>query len=519
MIHVLGLVVNGYSPSTSFPEISGTRRTAVLSDHIMPWAVSTDAVIPRVLGAAAALTFSISPMSAAVTSAELTLNDFGSDSLVTEGLKSAGMDGDIRMIKLWTRLKVGALEAEGKKAADSVSNEKALANARMRVRSIQPYLDAAQNDIFTYKWKFVQGYLGVIFSQRDAFQTIVTETYPGGDPVSLASKDALVSEGNNIIRDAELLAAAAQAGSESQALAAYAKLSLSYDRFLKAGDLYGNSQLLPSGKRATPRTVEMQPKGLDALAAKKLVTTVVVKKDAAEVAAAQAKLELEREGNAKAKAEAAAKAAEKAADKAEAESEKADREVEKAAAERKMATEAIALEKAAAKEQAAQELAAAKEAAEQEAERKEAEQKKALQAAEDRLQAASAAVQELRDREAAASSTLRLYEKALDYEVKQEAAAQKLARKSDSTGGLVPQYDPVTSTEMLYKGTPQSALQYDETTKPRIKDSIVVIAGPDKGRVGTLLGIDQGSAIIKLSTRELKIIDLQKIAKQLSVKQ
>ena len=95
------------------------------------------------------------------------------------------------------------------------------------------YLDEAQRDIFLGKWKFVQGYLGVIFSQRDAFQTIITDTYPGSDPVSLASKDALVVEGNNVIANAEVLAKAAKARSEPQAIQAYAKLALSYDRFLK----------------------------------------------------------------------------------------------------------------------------------------------------------------------------------------------------------------------------------------------------------------------------------------------
>ena len=53
--------------------------------------------------------------------ARLVLNEFASDSLVSEGLKTAGMEGDVRMIKLWTQLKVGALEAEGKKAAQEVS--------------------------------------------------------------------------------------------------------------------------------------------------------------------------------------------------------------------------------------------------------------------------------------------------------------------------------------------------------------------------------------------------------------
>jgi len=79
---------------------------------------------------------------------------------------------------------------------------------------------------------------------------------------------------------------------------------------------------------------------------------------------------------------------------------------------------------------------------------------------------------------------------------------------------LVPQYDPVTSTEMLYKDTPLSALRYSKE-KPRVKDGVLVIAGPDKGRSGVLLGVEKGQAIIKLSTKELKVLDIEKIAKEL----
>ena len=62
-------------------------------------------------------------------------------------------------------------------------------------------------------------------------------------------------------------------------------------------------------------------------------------------------------------------------------------------------------------------------------------------------------------------------------------------------------------------GTPQSALQVS-SVKPKVKDAVVVIAGPDKGRSGVLIGTDEGSGIVKLSTRELKVVDLDKIAKQ-----
>ena len=116
-------------------------------------------------------------------------------------------------------------------------------------------------------------------------------------------------------------------------------------------------------------------------------------------------------------------------------------------------------------------------------------------------------------------------------------AARKLATQRDTTSGLVPQYDTVTSTESLFQDTPQSALQYSRV-KPVIKvsthpspalpsfspplpdscvpkDEVIILAGPDKGRVGVLLGIENDSGIVKLSTRELKVIDMEKIAKQL----
>ena len=74
--------------------------------------------LPQALAAVAALTISVSPL-AATTSvpANLQLSDFGSSELVSEGLQTAGMEGDLRMIKVWAQLKVGSIEAEGVKAA------------------------------------------------------------------------------------------------------------------------------------------------------------------------------------------------------------------------------------------------------------------------------------------------------------------------------------------------------------------------------------------------------------------
>ena len=92
--------------------------------------------------------------------------------------------------------------------------------------------------------------------------------------------------------------------------------------------------------------------------------------------------------------------------------------------------------------------------------------------------------------------------------------AAETASGVDATRGLVPRYDALTSTESLYRETPQSALRYSADV-PKTTDPVVVIAGPDKGRTGVLLGT-QGTeaAIVKLSTREIKVIDLAKIARQ-----
>jgi len=132
--------------------------------------------------------------------------------------------------------------------------------------------------------------------------------------------------------------------------------------------------------------------------------------------------------------------------------------------------------------------------------------------------AAEARVAAAEARAKAAQIDLKLYQKAVAFEERQEAAARKLASKTavaDKTADLVPQYDPIVSTESLYKDTPLSALQYDTKTKPKVQDSILVIAGPDKGRAGVLLAIEKESAIIKLDSRELKVLDFVKIAKQL----
>jgi len=56
-------------------------------------------------------------------------------------------------------------------------------------------------------------------------------------------------------------------------------------------------------------------------------------------------------------------------------------------------------------------------------------------------------------------------------------------------GNLYAGYDPVTSTTVFYEGIPDSQLVYTPITleTPRIRDEVLVLQGPDKGKVGRVI--------------------------------
>ncbi|CAM9151913.1 unnamed protein product [Scytosiphon promiscuus] len=93
-------------------------------------------------------------------------------------------------------------------------------------------------------------------------------------------------------------------------------------------------------------------------------------------------------------------------------------------------------------------------------------------------------------------------------------------------GNLYDGYDNVTSTEGFYAGVANSSLKYVPPSKdpPKIKDNVLLLAGPDKGKTGYMIGVEGGSAvatkaIIKLETssalgmREIKVVPLEYVAK------
>ncbi|KAG5176905.1 hypothetical protein JKP88DRAFT_350886 [Tribonema minus] len=102
-----------------------------------------------------------------------------------------------------------------------------------------------------------------------------------------------------------------------------------------------------------------------------------------------------------------------------------------------------------------------------------------------------------------------------------EKSFVKLALAYDrflKAGGLVQTYDPITSTEPFYSSIPDSALVYDTTKPPELKDNILILKGPDKGRTGRLIGVikSRQEAIVRMDhNKEVKLLSLGDIAKQL----
>lgn len=91
-------------------------------------------------------------------------------------------------------------------------------------------------------------------------------------------------------------------------------------------------------------------------------------------------------------------------------------------------------------------------------------------------------------------------------------------------GGLYTYYDDVVSLEPFYKNIKDDALVYANPRKdpPLVRDLIVLITGPDKGKTGIVLGMYQdgsNKSVIKLDRykgiREIRVVPNNWVAKRL----
>jgi hypothetical protein len=87
-------------------------------------------------------------------------------------------------------------------------------------------------------------------------------------------------------------------------------------------------------------------------------------------------------------------------------------------------------------------------------------------------------------------------------------------------GDLYPTYDPITSTAIFFANTPQSTLRFDAKAKVQVLDQVLLTAGPDMGKTGTVINIDGQSAVVKLDKdgkayQEVKYVRLADLSKTL----
>ncbi len=88
-------------------------------------------------------------------------------------------------------------------------------------------------------------------------------------------------------------------------------------------------------------------------------------------------------------------------------------------------------------------------------------------------------------------------------------------------GTLYPTYDPISSYDIFYRSVPPDSLKFDRESKINILDRVVMMKGPDMGKTGVLINLEEGNtakAIVKFdydgkAYQEVKMIEYSWLAK------
>ena len=113
-----------------------------------------------------------------------------------------------------------------------------LKDDREKVLTLKAYLDEAERDLFQKNWDNLQVYLYTFADQENAFANLIDGLFPSNDKLDRAAREALSFEAKSMFLALDDLREAAKLKQDVLAQKSYAKLLVSYDRFLKAGDLY-----------------------------------------------------------------------------------------------------------------------------------------------------------------------------------------------------------------------------------------------------------------------------------------
>ena len=113
-----------------------------------------------------------------------------------------------------------------------------LTKARDVVLTLKAYLDEAERDIQTKNWENLQVYLFTFAEQEKSFSTLIDGLFPSEDELDTAARIALSYQAQQTFILLDQLREYAKDLDFQGSQRTYARLLLSYDRFLKAGDLY-----------------------------------------------------------------------------------------------------------------------------------------------------------------------------------------------------------------------------------------------------------------------------------------
>ncbi|CAM9190489.1 unnamed protein product [Ascophyllum nodosum] len=115
-----------------------------------------------------------------------------------------------------------------------------------KLRRASKMLDELQQDIFNDEWDLVSTYPTAFRALVPVFTKYTDAAFPGDNPVDTTSRVALRYEVGRFFGAVERLKRAAEEQNQQEAQKAFAAMSVAYDRYLKAGNLYENYDAVTS---------------------------------------------------------------------------------------------------------------------------------------------------------------------------------------------------------------------------------------------------------------------------------
>jgi len=144
-------------------------------------------------------------------------------------------------------LDLGKLSLIWQKLAEGRNPLEVLApGARRRLRSISKDFDALQEDVFAQDFNNVLKYQPVMRKFEPLFTEYTDSIFPGDTPMSQSSRVAMRYEVGKLFSSLDRLNSAAKAKDLEAMQKAFADMSLAFDRYVKAGDLYAGADPIVS---------------------------------------------------------------------------------------------------------------------------------------------------------------------------------------------------------------------------------------------------------------------------------